>query len=61
MNNTTDLTLEGIRAHMRRQFGEETDSTQFSRKSTFIGTLTKGQWEVIEKALAPPERPPSAP
>jgi hypothetical protein len=48
----TDLTIEGIRLHMARQFGRfDTEKTQFKRHTTRLGTLTEGQWDVIDAVL----------
>jgi hypothetical protein len=53
MNGCTDLSLEGIRAHARKQLGlDETENAIASRKNTRIVTLTEGQWAVVERVLA---------
>lgn len=48
----TDLTIDGVRKHARRQLGlDDTEKTQFPRGGAYAVTLTEGQWGVIEKAL----------
>lgn len=48
----TDLSIEGIRTHVRIQLGIDEKPNQIgTRKGTGLITLTAGQWAVIERIL----------